>query len=250
MTSANKGNGIERYLTNALSLQTKVIESQKKKLEDAAAQMVLTIFKDNRIFIFGTGHSHVMAEEAFYRAGGLAPVVPIFSSALMLHEKPAFSSHLERSEGLADVLLDIYQVHPGEMVIIFSNSGVNRLPVEMAMCSKERGLFVVSVCSFKYASKVPLSSLNKRIDEIADIAIDNGGEPGDALAQVKGSPWRVGASSTIIGALIWNCLLTECADRLSASGAELPFFASLNMPGAEEHNQALISKWRKGNPHI
>ena len=120
----------------------------------------------------------------------------------------------------------------------------------MTLSSKERGLFVVSVCSFKYAAKAPLSSLNKRINEIADIAIDNGGEPGDALAQVKGSPWRVGASSTIIGALIWNCLLTECADRLSASGAELPFFASLNMSGAEEHNQTLINKWRKGNPHL
>ena len=51
----------------------------------------------------------MLAEEAFYRAGGLAAVVPIFSSALMLHQNPALSSRLERTEGLAAVLLDHYR---------------------------------------------------------------------------------------------------------------------------------------------
>jgi len=250
MKSNDNSNGIERYYRKVLALQTEVIESQRKVLEDAAAQMATTIAQDGRIFIFGTGHSHMMAEEAFYRAGGIAPVVPIFSSALMLHEKPNLSSHLERTGGLAEVLLGEYQVRPGEMILIFSNSGVNRLPVEMAIKSKDCGLFVVSVSSLAYARMAPMSSLGKRLDEVADIAIDNYGEPGDALVQIMETGWLVGPSSTIIGALIWNCLLTECVVRLSASGVTLPIFASLNMPGAAEHNAELLDKWRMYNPHL
>ena len=250
MKANDNSNGIERYYRKVLALQTEVVENQRQKLEDAAAQMATTIAQDGRIFIFGTGHSHMMAEEAFFRAGGLAPVVPIFSSALMLHEKPNFSSRLERTGGLAVVLLGEYQVRPGEMILIFSNSGVNRLPVEMAIKAKVSELFVVSVSSLAYARMAPMSPLGKRLDEVADIAIDNYGEPGDALVQIQETDWHVGPSSTISGALIWNCLVTECVVRLYASGVPLPVFASLNMPGAAEHNAELLDKWRMYNPHL
>ena len=250
MKDNDNSSGIERYYRKILALQTEVIESQRQKLEDTAAQMAMIIAQDGRIFIFGTGHSHMMAEEAFYRAGGLAPVIPIFSCALMLHEKPNFSSLLERTGGLAEVLLDEYQVRTGEMILIFSNSGVNRLPVELAIKAKDRGLFVVSVSSLAYARMAPMSSLGKRLDEVADIAIDNYGKPGDGLVKIQGTDWYVGPSSTISGALIWNCLVTECVMRLHASGAPLPVFASLNMPGAAEHNAELLDKLRMNNPHL
>jgi uncharacterized phosphosugar-binding protein len=250
MKAHDNSSGIERYFRKVIAIQTEVIESQRQKLEVVAAQMATTIAQDGRIFIFGTGHSHMMAEEAFYRAGGLAPVVPIFSSALMLHEKPNFCSRLERTGGLAEVLLGEYQVRAGEMILIFSNSGVNRLPVEMALKAKDSGLFVVTVSSLAYAGMAPLSSLGKRLDEAADIAIDNCGEPGDALVQIQETDWHVGPSSTISGALIWNCLVTECVERLYASGVALPVFASFNMPGAAEHNAELLEKWRMYNPHL
>lgn len=250
MKAHDNSSGIERYFRKVIAIQTEVIESQRQKLEVVAAQMATTIAQDGRIFIFGTGHSHMMAEEAFYRAGGLAPVVPIFSSALMLHEKPNFCSRLERTGGLAEVLLGEYQVRAGEMILIFSNSGVNRLPVEMALKAKDGGLFVVTVSSLAYAGMAPLSSLGKRLDEAADIAIDNCGEPGDALVQIQETDWHVGPSSTISGALIWNCLVTECVERLHASGVALPVFASFNMPGAVEHNEELLDKWRMYNPHL
>lgn len=246
----HKTSGIDGYYQAILSLQAQIIESQKGKLSDIAAQMVATVSQDKRIFVFGTGHSHMMAEEGFYRAGGLASVVPIFSSALMLHEKPALSSHLERTSGLAEILLSSYQARRGEIILIFSNSGVNQLPVEMALQASERGLFVVSISSLAYSKQAPLSSLEKRLDEVADIAIDNRGEPGDALVQIEGTHWRVGPSSTITGALIWNCLVTECVQRLHASGAPLPVFASINLPGAREHNEKLLTKWRQVNPHL
>jgi uncharacterized phosphosugar-binding protein len=243
-------NGIQQYFREISALQTEVIENQLDKLDIVAGHMVTTITQDKRIFIFGTGHSHMMAEEAFFRAGGLAPAVPILSTALMLHEKPNFGSHLERTKGLAEPLLDGYQALQGEIIFIFSNSGVNQLPVEMALQAKAKNLFVVAVCSLAYARKAPLSSLGKRLDDIADICLDNGGVPGDALLPVGDTDWRVGPSSTIIGALLWNCLVSECAVRLHRAGYPLPIFASFNMPAAGEHNARLLDKWQGHNPHL
>jgi len=242
--------GIEQYLQAIQNLQTKVIHSQRQLLSQAAAQMVNTILQDGRIFVFGTGHSHLMAEEAFYRAGGLAAAVPIFSPMLMLHENPYLSGRLERTSGIVDLLLDEYDPRPGEMIFVYSNSGVNRVPVEMALLAKKRGLFVVSVSSFAYSKVAPLSELGKRLSEVSDISIDNGGEPGDALVQLHDSEWRVAPSSTVIGALIWNCLVAETAQRLQAAGETVPVFISCNMQGAAEHNQALLDKYRKVNPHL
>lgn len=250
MGPIDKFSPIEDFYNKISSLQAKVITSQKQLLTGIAAQMAETVSQDGRLFIFGSGHSHMMAEEGFYRAGGLASVVPIFCSALMLHENPTISSRLERMAGLAEALLESYHAGVGDMIFIFSNSGVNQLPVEMALRSKARQLTVVAICSLNYARVAPLSPLGKRLDQVADLTIDNGGEPGDALAQIEGTPWRTGASSTILGALIWNCLLVECVQRMVASGKEPPLFASYNMPGAQEHNQAILEKWRGLNPHL
>lgn len=246
--------GIDQFLHTIQALQTQVIETQRDVLDQVAGQMLDAVRRNQRIFIFGTGHSHMMAEEAFYRAGGLAAAVPIFMTDLMLHENADLGSRLERTPGIARILLDLYQVQPGEMLFVFSNSGVNHMPVEMALLAKERGLTVVGVCSLAYARVAPLSALGKRLDEAADYVIDNLGIPGDGLVALDGSDWRVGPGSTILGALIWNGLASEVVYRLNALGdippADLPVYASFNMRGAAEHNQGLLKKWGAINPHL
>ena len=176
------GSGVDRYFEAIRDLQSHVIDTQRELIIRVATVMADTISRDGRIFVFGTGHSHLLAEEGHYRAGGLAPVVPILSSALMLHEGAILSGQLERTSGLAAPLLERYQPRAGEMIFIFSNSGVNQVPVEMALAAKEHGLIVAAVCALKYARVAPLSPLGKRLCDVADYAIDNGGEPGDSLS--------------------------------------------------------------------
>jgi uncharacterized phosphosugar-binding protein len=212
--------------------------------------MAETTKRDGRIFLFGTGHSHLIAEEGFYRAGGLANVVPILTEHVMLHHLPSLGSRLERTPGLADLILERYTPQAGEMLFVFSNSGVNRLPVEMALHGRERGLFVVSVSSLAYARQAPLSDLGLRLDESVDLALDNGGIPGDGILALEGFPWRIGPSSTVICAMLWNGLVAETARSLLESGVEPPIFVSLNVAGAAEHNQALLEKWRPRNIHL
>jgi uncharacterized phosphosugar-binding protein len=241
---------LDRYLQAMLELQTRVVESQRTVMMEIAERMTDTTRRDQRIFTFGTGHSHLLAEESFYRAGGLANVVPILAEHFMLHNLPAVGSKLERTPGLANLILDRYTPAPGEMLFVFSNSGINYLPVELAIRARERGVVVVGVSSFAYARQAPLSGLGLRLDQAVDLALDNGGLPGDALLEIDGLNWRVAPSSTIVSALIWNCLVAETAQRLQASGVTPPIYASFNVEGAAEHNEILLDKWHSRNIHL
>ena len=241
---------LEAYWQAIAKLQKEVIGSQVEALGAVAALMIETIQAECRIFLFGTGHSHMLAEEGHFRAGGLAPFVPILFSSVMLHEGTILSGQVERTPGLAGPVLDSYSPQAGEMIIIFSNSGVNQMPVEMALAAKERAMSVVSVTSIAYSKIAPLSSIGQRLHEIADFAIDNCIPPGDALLAVEGFAGRVAPASTLIGSLILNGLVAEVAGRLGQAGQEIPAFVSANMPGAAEHNRRLLEKWRGRNPHI
>jgi uncharacterized phosphosugar-binding protein len=241
---------LDHYLRVMGDLQARAIEGQRAQLLNVAERMAETTRRDQRIFIFGTGHSHLIAEEGFYRAGGLANVVPMLAEHLMLHRLPALGSRLERTPGLAEVILDRYAPEPQEMLFVVSNSGVNQLPVEMAMRGHERGLFVVGICSFAYAHQAPISDLGVRLDQCVDVGLDNGGIPGDAYLELENFPWRIAPSSTVICALLWNALVAETARLLLREGITPPIFASLNVAGAAEHNQGLLDKWRPRNIHL
>jgi uncharacterized phosphosugar-binding protein len=247
---SSSSTALDRYFQAVRELEERTLERQRAILIEIAERMAETTRRDQRIFLFGTGHSHLLAEEGFYRAGGLASVVPILAEHLMLHHLPSLGSRLERMAGLAEMILDRYAPEPDELLFVFSNSGVNRLPVEMALQARERKLFVVGVSSFAYARQAPLSDLGVRLDQAVDLALDNGGLPGDALLELENFPWRVAPSSTIIGALIWNGLVSETARLLAESGVTPPVFVSLNVPGAAEHNEALLKKWRSRNIHL
>ncbi len=244
------GTGLNRYFDAIQTLQNAVFATQRETLINIAALMAECVERGDRILLFGTGHSHMLAEEGHYRAGGLANVVPMLHSGLMLHEGSILSGKLERTTGLAQPLFERYEPQPGEMIFIYSNSGVNALPVEMALLARERGLTSIAVCALAYARVAPLSSVGQRLFEVTDKVIDNGGEQGDSLIALEGTPWRVGPSSTIVNALIWNALVTETTHVLQARGSHLPIFASSNLPGAADHNAHLLQQWQKRNPHL
>jgi len=242
--------GITQFYEAIKDLQSSVIESQMDVLTKIAEVMANTILNDGSIFLFGTGHSSILPQEGNFRAGGLAPVIPILRTNLMLHENALLSGAIERIQGLAPTILESYNPKSTDMIFVISNSGVNNMPVEMALTAKKIGLVTVAICSFKYAKVAPLSSIGKRLYEIVDYALDNGGEPGDAIIPLNTLQWKVGSTSTIISSLIWQCLITETALLIEKKNKNVPVFASFNMPGADDHNKELLLKWRIRNPHV
>jgi len=58
---------------------TAICSTQRGAIEQAAAWLGEALANDRGLYAFGTGHSHMMAEEIFYRAGGLAYAVPLLA---------------------------------------------------------------------------------------------------------------------------------------------------------------------------
>lgn len=233
------------YYEAAIKLLARIEETQAQAL-DKAAEAIFTSLKEGGVLhIFGSGHSHAIAEEAFHRAGGLVPVNAILESFLTPHTPPAKSGRLERVLGIASILLDYYDPRPGEVLVIASNSGINPVPIEMAIAAKARELTVVAITSLAHSTAVPSRhESGKRLFELADIVIDNGGEPGDGAVSYPGLPVKAGPTSLLAGAFIWNSLLCRVIERFLAQGLVPPVYLSANLPGGEEHNRALEAKYR------
>jgi uncharacterized phosphosugar-binding protein len=66
-------------------------------------------------------------------------------------------------------------------MVVFSNSGINALPIEVALAAKEAGLRVVAVTSLAHSRSVePRHSSGQRLFELADVTIDTHVPTGDA----------------------------------------------------------------------
>ena len=82
-------NASERYINEIKRLTDAVASAQADPMERAAELIADALCGEGYVFTFGTGHSHLLAEEIFYRAGGLARVCPILEDSLMLHRAAA-----------------------------------------------------------------------------------------------------------------------------------------------------------------
>lgn len=205
-------------------------ETQLGAIRVAAGLVADALAGGKRFWVFGTGHSHALAEEVYGRAGGLADVRAILEPGLMLHEGLQKSSLLERLPGLASVLLEINQLESGDVVLIASNSGRNAVPVEFALGARERGAQVIALTSMAHSTATTSRAPGgQRLFETADVVIDNCGVPGDALIEVAGSPERTGATSTMIGAMLLQALTVEVVTRLSERGQSPNVLRSLNV---------------------
>ena len=242
--------GAMQYYYKICAILDQIITTQREAINSAVEAVEQTINQGGAVYLFGTGHSHMLVEEGHYRAGGLAPVIPILVSSLMLHECAINSGKYERIPGMAATILSHYHPTAKDVLFVFSNSGVNAVPVEMALVAKSIGMKVIGVLAVAYAGMAPLSAVGKRLDEVVDIVLDNQIPPGDAVVAIGENGLRCAPASTIAGAFILNSVLCEVVYRLNASGKEVPVYISSNMPGATEFNQTLLEREKARNPHL
>lgn len=204
----------QAYLTAATTILARVTRTQTPTIEEAGARLAKALDAGHRLWVFGTGHSHLLAEELYERAGGLAGVRAILEPSLMLHEGALKSSALEKLTGLAAVLLDDNDIAGGDVVIVASNSGRNAVPIEFAQGCRERGALVIAVTSLAHSRSVASRAPDgRRLFEVADLVIDNCGVPGDAV--LPGDP-PYGATSTAAGALIVQAIVCEAVSLMAA----------------------------------
>jgi uncharacterized phosphosugar-binding protein len=131
------------------------------------------------------------------------------------------------------------------VLVIISNSGINAVPIEMAMLCRDKGMTVVAITSLAHSQSVASRhSSGKKLFDAADIVIDTHGVSGDAALDVPGSPHQTGATSTIIGCAIVQAITAQAVAMLAERGEAAPIWVSTNMPEGREHNHKWLRRYR------
>jgi len=237
----------ERYFDNIISVLTKIKDTQKNKMGEAAKMIAETIKNDGIIYVFGCGHSHLIALDCFYRAGGLANVSAMLDTDLMLHNGAAKSSKMEKMEGIAESIFERYCITDKDVLITVSTSGKNAVPVEMAKTATKNGIKNISVVSSSYFADEKESPL---LYECSDIYIDNCVPHGDAVIDIEGAQTKMGSVSTAASSFILQSVLMEAASLAGKDGTALPVYMSGNIDGGAEFNKTLIKKYMGRVKHL
>lgn len=240
---------LHTYFEHIRRILNQVEEREAEAISKAAQKTAETIMEGGIIHLFGCGHSHILTEEVFYRAGGLVPIRPIFVEKLMLHEGAVRSSELERQNDLAASFMSEQDIRPGEVMFVLSTSGRNPVPIDTAQIARQKGAFTIGITSLEYSQSQPSRHVSgKHLFNSVDLAIDNYSVKGDAVLTHPGLPVPFTPTSTVIGAAILNGIFAEAIAVMIEQGYEPPVYLSGNIDGADDHNRRLIERYRDRIP--
>jgi len=235
-----------QYFDEIHRILRQVEATQAEPMDLLADKMAEAIRARKNIYAFGCSHAGILAEELFYRTGGLAVINPILPPGLTLTVRPvAMTSQIERLEGYGELIVREAGIAKGDVLIVHSVSGRNPVPVEAAMAARAKGAFVAALTNLAYSKSVASrAKCGKRLFEVCDTVIDNCGDIGDAVCTIEGLPEKVAASSTAVGAAILNAIVADTVERLVKSGTVPPVFMSANIEGGDEHNAAMLRDYK------
>jgi uncharacterized phosphosugar-binding protein len=233
---------LQSYWKEINILLEKVAEQENENIVNASKLIAERIKKGGILQLFGCGHSHLLAQEAYYRAGGLVPVAPINIEPLMLHKGALTSSSNEKDPTLIGQYKDQVSFEPNDILIVISTSGRNPAPIDMAFLGKETGILVISLQSLSYRNQEGRHTSGKRLEEVVDIVLNTYVPVGDGLLSNKGLQY--GPGSTVVGAALLNALMCQVIEEISKESEELPVFKSANLSDSKFHNETMLKKYR------
>jgi uncharacterized phosphosugar-binding protein len=238
---------IERYFDAIREILTNIQVTQKKSMEQAALLLSGTILKGGTIYITGCSHSSIFAQEAFYRAGGLMLINPVFLPGMNLDVPPVTrTTKFERISGIAEAVLSETGIKENDVLIIASISGRNTVPIEMALWAREHNIAVIALTSVNYSkSTQSRHSSGTHLYELADSVLDVMCPAGDAVLEIEGLPEKTAPASTAAGVTMLHAVISQTIENLIEAGITPPIFVSANLDGGDRHNQSMMEKYRK-----
>lgn len=235
------------YIDDIQKILNIVKDKDKKEIQQAVDLIEKANEDKNSIYIFGASHAGILAQEMYYRAGGMITINAIFGREVMLDRQPiTFTSDMERLEGYGTQLGKTISFKPNDILILHSVSGRNPVIIDLALYAKKHGVKIIGLTNLEYSKSVTSRhSSGKRLFELSDIVLDNHGTIGDADVQLKGSPQKVGPTSTVIGAAILNEIITEASQKfIDKTHKYAPVFYSANLDGGDQKNKELVSEYK------
>ncbi|WP_079525506.1 sugar isomerase domain-containing protein [Halobacillus hunanensis] len=233
------------YLLKAAEQLRNLELSTTGQLTTVSQAMAEQLKQEGIIHLFGCGHSSLIAQEPYYRAGGLVPVRPIMIESLMLHEGALQSSVNEKTVNYVNDVLAGEDIRERDVLIVISTSGRNPAPIDAAMFGRERGAYVIGLMSREYTQSQPSRHPSgKRLEDVVNAVIDTQVPVGDAILKEEGIAHAFAPSSSVIGTALLQDLFAKTIVSLKELGEDPPIFLSGNVDGSEQHNQSLVEKYK------
>jgi uncharacterized phosphosugar-binding protein len=235
------------YFAAVQALMQRVATTQLDGIGRAADLIATALRAGGILQAFGTGHSEGVAMDFAGRAGGLVPTNRILLRDLVVFGGAApeilHNEKLERDPKIAERLYELAAPRPEDVFVVASQAGINGVVVEMALLVKQRGHHLIAITSVEHTARVaPRHPSGKRLAEVADVVLDNGAPYGDALLSLS-SGGAVCPVSSVTNALLAQLLVAEVVRRIEAAGEVAPIYRSANVPGGDEHNTTLESRY-------
>jgi len=231
------------YLTRAASLLRLIDEQEGERIERLGERIGRSVAAGGIVHLFGSGHSHMAAEEPFVRAGTLTAVRAIWPQQV--------TDRFERVPGLGASILSMGDVREGEVLFVISNSGRNPLPVDVALAGSAAGAYVVGVGSSAHAQATPSRHPDgHHLLDVVDEFLDTHVPSGDALlVDVDGLP-PIGPGSTLASVALVNAVFVHAAVTMRRLGHDPPVRVSRNVPGGDAANDRLAERYGDRIPEL
>ena len=199
-----------------------VMKQEREPLEQAARLLFEAEKEHHTIYTFGSGHSHMIGQDIYARAGGYAKVYPINEIEMTLATHPTKSTTLERTASYADVLDAIYTIEAGDVLLVTSNSGRNPLVIEYTMRAREKGARIIVITSLSHSKTIASRhESGLRLFELADVILDNHAPYGDATTPIDDAT-SMGPVSTLTGCFLAQCVMGRFVELLKEHGMRSP----------------------------
>jgi uncharacterized phosphosugar-binding protein len=229
---------VRSYGEMAIPHLGRILDSNQAVMERLKDRLVADVSEGKGLLVFGSGHSGLFPLELYHRAGGASFVHPLVADYLLPNAGPPVIRVLERTPGVANVLLARAKPKSGEMIWIGSQSGINGAVVDFALEAKKRGLHTVAFTSVAHSSAVQSRHPSgKRLFEVCDETVDLGGFRGDACVEIA-SGLSAGPLSMLGSVFLGHSIVVAACAELEARGVRCTY-TSVNTPEGEERNKEL-----------
>ena len=240
-----------RFFDHAQKKLQQVLEHEMPNIQTAADFVTESCAQGGKFYVFGSGHSHMIAEELYLRAGGLCLVHGILPPELMLHEMPNKSTYLERVEGYAKAMVELYHIEEKDTLMVISNSGRNCAIIDAALEAKKRGAITVAITSMNHTPSVTSRhSTGLNLSQVCDYVLDNGGIVGDASVELEGLEQKIAPTSSVIDITLVNLVLVNTVELLLQKGMTPPVFTSANTDQGDSANKNILETYKPKIPSL
>ena len=205
-------NAAHRYLAHVQDMLHRLEATQSGAIDRAAALCADALTAGHRLFVSRDG-SHALHTELVHRAGGFVDLAILQSDTAL---------------------------RAGDVVIIGTNAGFDASTVGLALRCRAMGVRTIGITTVDFERSIDSSDVSgKKLHEVVDVCVDQGGVTGDAAIALLGLDVAAIPSSGVLCLTAAWMILAATAERMIAADRPPRIFQAIQLPGAKARNIGL-----------